>query len=101
MRLDRLASRIERLDARVAETRTDAGDLKRSSPWWTTVVALLTFLRLVWRLGNRHDPAGMAFGPLARKIPVPVSQGLPPPCSPVSAGRSLVPGFAPLMLLCC
>jgi len=47
-RLNHLASRIERLDARVAETRDDVGDLKQSFPWWTTVVALVITLFLVW-----------------------------------------------------
>lgn len=47
-RLNRLASGIERLDARVAETRDDVGKLRQSFPWWTTVVALALTLLPVW-----------------------------------------------------
>ena len=47
-RLNRLASRIERLDTQVAETRGNVGDLKQSFPWWTTVVALVLTLLPVW-----------------------------------------------------
>jgi chromosome segregation ATPase len=47
-KLDHLASRIEKLDVRVAETRDDVGDLKQSVPWWTTAVALVLTLLPVW-----------------------------------------------------
>ena len=95
MRLDRLASRIERLDARVAETRDDVGGVsrtrshggRRSWRWyqpssWPGLASR--------RIGN--DPAGMAFGPLARSRPC--RKGFRRLAPPYRAGRSLVPGFA-------
>jgi chromosome segregation ATPase len=78
-RLDRLASRIERLDARVAETRGNVGDLRRSFPWWTTVVALALTLLPVWfgvsqivmiRQGWRLARGSLSRKPVPDSIPV-------------------------------
>jgi methyl-accepting chemotaxis protein len=47
-KMNRLASGIEKLDARVAEIRVDVGDLKQRVSWWTTAAALLLTLLPVW-----------------------------------------------------
>ncbi len=47
-KMNRLASGIEKLDARIAEIRVDVGDLKQRVSWWTTAAALLLTLLPVW-----------------------------------------------------